>query len=102
MSRPQRYLTRMVLFLLAVAGVGTLLYPSLENAFRVNVALNGLIVGVLVAGIIYIFRQVIKLFREVRWLRAFRTRSIVAAARAISLVITMSSRLGLGSPEGWL
>jgi hypothetical protein len=62
----------MVLFLMAVAGVAVLLFPSLEEAFRVNVALNGLILGVLFAGVVFIFRQVIKLFRELRWLRAVR------------------------------
>ena len=75
MSRPQRYLNRMFLFLIAVAGVAVLLFPALENAFRVNAPLNGLILGVLVTGILYIFRQVVRLFREVRWLDAFRATS---------------------------
>jgi len=72
MSRPQRYLNRMVLFLIAVSAVGVLLYPALESAFRINAPLNGLILGVLIIGILYIFRQVVRLFREVRWLNQFR------------------------------
>ncbi|MEI8393713.1 MAG: flagellar motor protein MotA [Rhodospirillaceae bacterium] len=72
MSRPQRYLNRMVMFLVVLGMVGTLLFPTLDTAFRVNAPLNGLILGVLVVGILYIFRQVIRLYREVRWLEAFR------------------------------
>jgi hypothetical protein len=72
MSRPQRYLNRMFLFLVAVGAVAVLLFPALETAFKVNVPLNGLILGVMAIGILYIFRQVIRLFREVRWLDQFR------------------------------
>ncbi len=72
MSRPQRYLNRMFLFLIAVCGVAFLLFPALANAFAVNGPLNGLILGVLAFGILYIFRQVTRLFREVRWLDEFR------------------------------
>ena len=35
-----------------------------------NPGLNGLIFGVLVIGILLAFRQVIRLFREVRWVNA--------------------------------
>jgi hypothetical protein len=72
MSRPQRYLNRMFLFLITVGAVAAVLFPALESAFRVNAPLNGLILGVLVTGILYIFRQVVRLFREVRWLDQFR------------------------------
>jgi hypothetical protein len=37
-----------------------------------NPGLNGLIVGVLVLGILYAFRQVIRLYPEIRWVNAFR------------------------------
>ena len=73
MSRPQRYLNRMFLFLIAVCGVAFLLFPTLAQAFAVNGALNSLILGVLAFGVFYIFRQVTRLFREVRWLDEFRT-----------------------------
>ena len=72
MSRPQRYLNRMFLFLIACCGVAFLLFPTLAQAFAVNGPLNSLILGVLVIGVLYIFRQVARLFREVRWLDEFR------------------------------
>ncbi|MEI6557811.1 MAG: flagellar motor protein MotA [Rhodospirillaceae bacterium] len=82
MSRPQRYLNRMFLFLIAVCGVAFLLFPTLAQAFAVNGALNSLILGVLAFGILYIFRQVTRLFREVRWLSEFRTAKPGTVMRA--------------------
>lgn len=72
MTRPEIYLTRMLVFLAAVAGVAGLLFGSLEAAFATNPALNGLILAALVLGILYILRQVLLLRREVRWLEAYQ------------------------------
>jgi hypothetical protein len=41
-------------------------------AFMTNPGLNALIVGVLALGILYAFRQVIRLYPEIRWVNAFR------------------------------
>jgi hypothetical protein len=72
MTRPERFLTRMILFLVAVLGVAGLLFPALQNAFMTNPALNGLIVTALLAGIIFIFRQVLILRPEVAWLHSYQ------------------------------
>jgi hypothetical protein len=72
MTRPQRYLTRMALFLTVVAAGAGALYPSLTHAFGANPWLNGVILGVLVVGILYNFRSVVILYPEVRWIEAFR------------------------------
>ena len=69
MTRPQRYLTRMILFLVVVIGACAALVGRLQDAFAANVGLNGLILGVLLLGIIYIFRQVIILRPEIDWLQ---------------------------------
>ena len=37
-----------------------------------NPGLNGLILGVLVIGIVYAFRQVLRLYPEIRWVNSFR------------------------------
>lgn len=68
----QPHLTRMVLFLVAVAAVAGALLPALSPVFLANPALNGLILGVLAVGIVYIFRQVLLLQPERAWLDAFR------------------------------
>ena len=72
MSHPRRYLIRMIIFLAAVAAVAVVLFPGMRDAFLSNPALNGLILGVLVLGIGYIFRTVLVLTREVAWLEHFR------------------------------
>jgi len=72
MTRPQRYLNRMIIFLAAVAVVIVVLTGALSSAFMANPLLNGLILGVLVAGIVYVFRQVLMLRPAVEWLSAYR------------------------------
>jgi hypothetical protein len=72
MTRPQRYLTRMALFLAVVAAGAGALYPSLAHAFGANPWLNGVILGVLLVGILYNFRSVVILYPVVRWIEAFR------------------------------
>ena len=72
MARPQRYLTIMAVFVAAVAAVAALLSPALLHFFMGNPAVNGVILGILFAGIIYIFWQVALLNPEVHWLEAFR------------------------------
>jgi len=72
MNGPSRYLIRMALFLVVVLGACAALYPRLHSAFIANAVLNGLIVGVLLLGIAYIFRQVIMLRGEIEWLDHLR------------------------------
>ena len=68
-TRPHRYLTRMVIFLLVVSGICAVLFPRLQDAFTANSVLNGVILGVLLFGIGYSLRQVIMLNPEVNWLQ---------------------------------
>jgi hypothetical protein len=68
MTRPLRYLYRMIVFLVIVAAACAALAPQLQGAFAANIVLNGLIVGVLFLGVVYIFRQVIVLRPEIEWL----------------------------------
>jgi hypothetical protein len=72
MNQSRRFLIRMVLFLVLVAGLAALLGRSLVSAFMGNPAVNGVILGILVAGIIYIFRQVLLLDPELEWIENFR------------------------------
>ena len=72
LSSPQVFLVRMVVFLILVGFVGLILYRQIRTAFLANPALNGLIFGVALIGVILGLRQVIRLFREVRWVNALR------------------------------
>lgn len=94
MTRPQRYLTRMLLFLLTVLGVAVLLFQPIRTAFMTNPALNGLILGVLLLGIIYIFRQVFMLRHEVAWLDSFRSGRLESEAAEPVLLAPMARMLG--------
>ena len=72
MTRPHTYLVRMSLFLGVVGAVCVTLFLPMRSFFLANIALNGLIVGVLFLGIIYNFRQVLRLYPEVSWIEEFR------------------------------
>ena len=61
MSRPSRYLLRMAVFVVLAAAVAALLAQSLIAYFMGNPGVNGVIVGIMVAGIVYIFLQVRRL-----------------------------------------
>src|SRR6266446_6713005 len=71
---PHRFVVRMVLFLVLVAGLAVLLGGPLLAAFMGNPAVNGVILGILFAGIIYIFRQVLLLRPANAWIDGFRER----------------------------
>ncbi|MDX2224816.1 MAG: flagellar motor protein MotA [Rhodospirillaceae bacterium] len=69
------YLTRMVLFLVAV-GVGAALIANvLIDIFLVNPLLNGAIFGVILTGVFLNFRQVMQLAPELAWIERFRDTS---------------------------
>ena len=45
---------------------------QIRMSFLANPGLNGLIIGVLVVGIVYAFRQVLRLYPEIHWVNTFR------------------------------
>jgi len=72
LTPPGVFLIRMLIFLTLVAFLAAILHKQLITSFLNNPGLNGLIVGVLLLGILYAFRQVIRLYPEIRWVNAFR------------------------------
>jgi hypothetical protein len=74
MNRSRRFLVRMAVFLVLVAALAVALGRSLVVAFMGNPGVNGVIVGILLAGIAYIFRQVLLLDPEIDWIDSFRHR----------------------------
>ena len=72
MTRPHSYLIKMFLLLGVVGAVCVILFLPMRSFFLANIALNGLIVGILLLGIIYNFRQVSRLYPEVAWIEEFR------------------------------
>jgi len=74
LQRTRRFLVRMSLFLVLVTVLAFALRGPLVAAFLGNPAVNGVILGILLAGIVYIFRQVMLLEPEVEWIERFRRR----------------------------
>ncbi len=72
LTPPGVFLVRMLIFLTLVAFLVAILHEQLWIAFMNNPGLNALIVSVLVLGILYSFRQVIRIYPEIRWVNAFR------------------------------
>ncbi|HTW25633.1 MAG TPA: flagellar motor protein MotA [Acetobacteraceae bacterium] len=94
MTRPTIYLVRMVIFLAAVMVVAAVLFPALQVAFRSNPVLNSLILLILLLGIFWNLRQVLRLAPEVNWLETFQqARSRLAALPAPKLLAPMASML---------
>jgi hypothetical protein len=71
-SSPRIFLVRMLVFLTLGVLLVVILYKQIWTAFLANPGLNALIVLVLLAGIVFAFRQVIRLFPEIAWVNGFR------------------------------
>jgi hypothetical protein len=93
MTGPRRFLVRMVIFLAAVLVVTAFLLPQIIRAFDANPWLNGMILGVLLFGIVFVFRQVLMIGPEVAWLEAYR-RGQGQSARPPKLLAPMAAMLG--------
>lgn len=110
MTKPGRFLFRMVLFLVAVGAVVALLHNTLYRAFMANLALNSLIAAVLVIGILYAFRQVWIIGQEAAWVEAWqkaqRGMSAGAGAERIgepsNLLAPLARMLSNRGPRGSL
>lgn len=72
LTPPGVFLVRMLVFLTLVGFIAAILADQLKTSLMTNPGLNGLIIGVLVIGILYVFRQVMRLYPEIRWVNAFR------------------------------
>lgn len=106
MTKPGRFLFRMIAFLIAVGAVITVLHAALLRAFMANPALNGLIAAVLVIGILYAFRQVWIVGQEVNWVEAWQKAQRGAAAGAVgepsTLLGPLARMLANRGPRGSL
>src|ERR1700693_6648 len=71
-SPPGLYLWRMFVFLVLVGLLVAVLHRQLWDAMLHNLGLNVLVCVVLLAGVLYAFQQVLRLYPEVRWVNAFR------------------------------
>ncbi len=101
MTRPNVYLIRMAIFLLAVIAVAVVLSQVLLGAFNNNPVLNSLILCVLLIGIGWNLRQVLRLSPEVTWLETYQTaRPRVSTLPSPKLLAPMASMLAAREQQG--
>jgi len=90
----------MVVFLIIVGGAATLLFAPLRDAFFANAVLNGVILGVLLIGVIHMFRSVFMLRPEVVWIENFKRDGLsVASGASPRLLAPMATMLGERSTD---
>lgn len=72
LATPTIYLIKMIIFLVLVALIGLIIITQLLEAFWSNAFINGMIIMVLLVGIVLSFRQVVRLFPEIRWVNSLQ------------------------------
>jgi hypothetical protein len=97
LTSPRIFLVGMTSFLILVGFVALILYKSIALAFGANPGLNGLIVLVLLIGSLFAYRQVFRLFREIRWVNSLVGSAADARVRAPKLLAPMATMLNAGA-----
>lgn len=95
MTRPNRFLVRMLLFLAVVVLLAAAVFEPLRAAFMANAPLNGLILGVFVLGALHNIRQVLTINPEIAWIEDFRRdQPSLSQDSAPRLLAPMATMLG--------
>ncbi len=76
LASPTVYLVKILIFLVLVALVAAILFSQLLVFFWANPFINSLIFLVLFIGIILSFRQIIRLFPEIKWVNSLQDGQI--------------------------
>jgi hypothetical protein len=97
LTSPRIFLVGMTSFLILVGFVALILYKSIALAFGANPGLNGLIVLVLLIGSVFAYRQVFRLFREIKWVNSLVGPAADARVRAPILLAPMATMLNAGA-----
>ena len=97
LTSPRIFLVGMAAFLALVGFVVLILYKQLALAFSANPGLNGLILGVLGIGSLFTFRQVFRLFREIRWVNSLTSDYDGRSVKHPLLLAPMAAMLNAGA-----
>ena len=91
---PKHFLFRMLLFLAIVFTICLLLVAPIKNAFLGNPVLNGVILATLGIGILFVFRQILRLTPERNWLLSIqKTGSLDTPEKRPILLATVYAML---------
>ncbi len=97
LTSPRIFLVGMAAFLALVGFVVLILLKQLQLAFSANPGLNGLILGVLGIGSLFTFRQVFRLFREIRWVNSLTGAYEDRKVKQPLLLAPMAAMLNAGA-----
>jgi hypothetical protein len=97
LTSPRIFLVGMAAFLALVGFVVLILYKQIALAFSANPGLNGLILGILAIGSLFTFRQVIRLFREIRWVNSLTGAETGRSVSQPLLLAPMAAMLNAGA-----
>ncbi len=90
----------MAAFVILVGAIVELLLPALRPFFLGNPAVNGVILGILLAGIVYIFRQVMLLEPEIGWIEKFRRNQANISEQELPRLLTPMATMLTGGRAG--
>ncbi len=93
MTKPYTILMWMVVFVFGAAIAITFVYNPVLFAFQANPWFNGLILFVLLIGIVYNFRQVFGLYKEIDWIVTFRNAKSSRTASKITTLLAPMARM---------
>ncbi|RUT34636.1 flagellar motor protein MotA [Arsenicitalea aurantiaca] len=85
LASPTIYLVKIVIFLVLVALVGAILFNTIIVFFWANPFINGLIFFTLFIGILLSFRQVIRLFPEIKWVNSLQDGALTTSRQPVLL-----------------
>ena len=83
MTDPNKYAYRMLILLATVVVLITLLFEPLKNAFEGNVILNSVIISTFILGVIFSFRQTVRLSKEAKWLKFIKRKNSLMPANVV-------------------
>ncbi len=89
----------MLVFAGVIAGLGYLVFPTIEDAFFANQYINGLIIIVLLIGVLYTFHQVMRVSQAASWLTRFQRANVYDDLSAPPAIIKAMTQL-LGETPG--
>lgn len=100
MTKSKQYLTRMLLFIVAVLALLLFLHQPLLLAFQANPTLNGLIGVMLIVGIFFAVRRVTDLGAEVDWINAFRKTDGAVSSTGAPRLMAPAAAMMTSSDDG--
>jgi hypothetical protein len=85
LKSPTIYLIKNVVFLIIVALVGAILWQQIWVFFKANPFINSLIVLVALTGVLLSFRQIIRLFPEIKWVNSMQDGTMARVRQPVLL-----------------